>query len=200
MAAEELNKPDPKALEGEFANLIGKAGMLIDSTIVSVQGMISSVSSVTEQLIDGVNSTIKSEPLQEIIQNVNSVSGQLIEGVNTVSGQLFEGVNATINSQQVQDFGKMLKNLLDNINTTVSTGQVQNLFGNVSFGLGQLVNTVFAPVISGGCGEHQKKEVRQIPFTHTQESNPAGTAVQAAPAPAPAADQAPENQEKPAEG
>ncbi|NTU97127.1 MAG: chlorosome envelope protein H, partial [Chlorobiaceae bacterium] len=134
MAAEEINKPDTKAGEGEFANLIGNVGILLDSTIESVQGMINSVSSVTGQLIEGVNSTIKSEPLQEIIQNVNSVSGQLIEGVNSVSGQLFEGVNATINSQQVQEFGKMLKNLLDNLNTTVSSGQVQNLFSNVSFG------------------------------------------------------------------
>jgi chlorosome envelope protein H len=173
MAAEEINKPDQNAGQGDFANLIGNVGILLDSTIESVQGMISSVSSVTEQLIEGVNSTIKSEPLQEIIQNVNSVSGQLIEGVNNVSGQLFEGVNATINSQQVQEFGKMLKNLLENLNSTVSSGQVQNLFNNVSFGLGQLVNTVFAPVIGSGHDEHHKKEVKQIPFCgHTPEPKP----------------------------
>ncbi|NTW10654.1 MAG: chlorosome envelope protein H, partial [Chlorobiaceae bacterium] len=164
MAAEDINKPDQNAGDGEFANLIGNVGILLDSTIESVQGMINSVSSVTGQLIEGVNSTIKSEPLQEIIQNVNSVSGQLIEGVNTVSGQLFEGVNATINSQQVQEFGKMLKNLLDNLNSTVSSGQVQNLFSNVSFGLGQLVNTVFSPVMGACHDENHKKEVKQITF------------------------------------
>ncbi len=204
MAAEEINKPDPNSVEGEFANLIGKANMLIDSTIESVQGMISSVSSVTNQLIEGVNSTIKSEPLQEIIQNVNSVSGQLIEGVNTVSGQLMEGVNATINSQQVQEFGKMLKNLVENLNSTVSSGQVQNLFSNVSFGLGQLVNTVFSPVMGQGHDDHQKKEVKQIPFCHTPEPNPvdlaasvkkAAPAAPAAPEPAvaPAPEETPEN-------
>ncbi|NTV61320.1 MAG: chlorosome envelope protein H [Chlorobiaceae bacterium] len=186
MAAEEINKPDTKAGEGEFANLIGNVGILLDSTIESVQGMINSVSSVTGQLIEGVNSTIKSEPLQEIIQNVNSVSGQLIEGVNSVSGQLFEGVNATINSQQVQEFGKMLKNLLDNLNTTVSSGQVQNLFSNVSFGLGQLVNTVFSPVIGSGHDEHQKKEVKQIPFCgHAPEPKPQASAAPPAPPSAP---------------
>ncbi len=163
-------KTESNAGNGDFANLIGNVGVLLDSTIDTVQGMINSVSSVTGQLIEGVNSTIKSEPLQEIIQNVNTVSGQLIEGVNTVSGQLIEGVNATINSQQVQEFGKMLKNLVENVNSTVNSGQIQNLFNNVSFGLGQLMNNVFAPVMSGGHDEHQKKEVKQIPFcSHTPE-------------------------------
>ena len=95
MAAEELNKPAgaPKPAaptksesnvgNGDMANLIGNVGYLIDSTIESVQGIISSVSSATGQLIDGVTSTINSEPVQGIIHNVNTVSGQLIEGVTT---------------------------------------------------------------------------------------------------------------------
>ncbi|NTW83574.1 MAG: chlorosome envelope protein H [Chlorobiaceae bacterium] len=193
MAAEEIKKTgnspgqggsqnaESNAGNGDFANLIGNVGVLLDSTIDTVQGMINSVSSVTGQLIEGVNSTIKSEPLQEIIQNVNTVSGQLIEGVNTVSGQLIEGVNATINSQQVQDFSKMLKNLVENVNSTVNSGQIQNLFNNVSFGLGQLMNNVFMPVMSGGHDEHQKKEVKQIPFCgHAPE--PKSLAPAAAPA------------------
>ncbi len=182
MAADELNKPAaakpaPQASpasnvgNGDMANLIGNMGILIDSTIVSVQGMISSVSTATGQIIEGVTSTINSEPVKEIIHNVNSVSGQLIEGVT-----------ATLKSEQVQssvqELGKLWKNLLENLNSTVSTlnetvssGQVQHLFDNVSSGLGQLVSNVFSPGMGMGMGMHMgggderhKKEIKQIPF------------------------------------
>lgn len=178
MAADELNKPAAakpapqtspasNAGNGDMASLIGNMGVLIDSTIESVQGMISSVSTATGQIIEGVTSTINSEPVKEIIHNVNSVSGQLIEGVT-----------ATLKSEQVQssvqELGKLWKNLLENLNSTVSTlnetvssGQVQHLFDNVSSGLGQLVSNVFSP----GMGMHMsigdekhKKEIKQIPF------------------------------------
>ncbi|MGB8247807.1 MAG: chlorosome envelope protein H [Chlorobium sp.] len=191
MAAEELNKPAavkpaPKespasnAGNGDMASLIGNMGVLIDSTIESVQGMISSVSSATGQIIDGVTSTINSEPVKEIINNVNSVSGQLIEGVT-----------ATLKSEQVQssvqEIGKLWKNLLENLNATVSnlnatvsSGQVQNLFDNVSSGLGQLVNTVFSPgMYAAGSDERHKKEIKQIPF-----SQKPATPAEAVPAPA----------------
>ena len=180
MAAEELNKPAgaPKPAaptnpesnvgNGDMANLIGNVGYLIDSTIESVQGIISSVSSATGQLIDGVTSTINSEPVQGIIQNVNTVSGQLIEGVTSTTGQLIDGVTATINSEQVQssfqELGKLWKNLLENLNSTVSSGQVQNLFSNVSSGLGQLMNNIVSPGMQGGQDRH-RKEITQIHFS-----------------------------------
>ncbi|NMW18079.1 MAG: chlorosome envelope protein H [Chlorobiaceae bacterium] len=179
MAAEELNKPAgaPKKAtpitpetnvgNGDMANLIGNVGILIDSTIESVQGIISSVSSATGQLIEGVTSTINSEPVKGIINNVNSVSGQLIEGVTSTTGHLIEGVTATINSEQVQssflELGKLWKNLLENLNSTVSSGQVQNLFNNISSGLGQLVNNIVSPGIQTGQDRH-RKEITQIPF------------------------------------
>jgi len=172
MAAEELNKPAgaPKKAtpitpetnvgNGDMANLIGNVGILIDSTIESVQGIISSVSSATGQLIEGVTSTINSEPVKGIINNVNSVSGQLIEGVTSTTGHLIEGVTATINSEQVQssflELGKLWKNLLENLNSTVSSGQVQNLFNNISSGLGQLVNNIVSPGIQDRSGSAQK--------------------------------------------
>ncbi|MCF8382775.1 MAG: chlorosome envelope protein H [Chlorobium sp.] len=188
MAAEELNKPaavkpapqeNPasNAGNGDMASLIGNMGVLIDSTIESVQGMISSVSSATGQIIEGVTSTINSEPVKEIINNVNSVSGQLIEGVT-----------ATLKSEQVQssvqEIGKLWKNLLENLNATVSSlnatvssGQVQHLFDNVSAGLGQLVNTVFSPGMFPGAisDERHKKEIKQIPFSQ-KPAAPAETA------------------------
>ena len=179
MAAEELNKPAgaPKKAtpitpetnvgNGDMANLIGNVGILIDSTIESVQGIISSVSSATGQLIEGVTSTINSEPVKGIINNVNSVSGQLIEGVTSTTGHLIEGVTATINSEQVQssflELGKLWKNLLENLNSTVSSGQVQNLFNKISSGLGQLVNNIVSPGIQTGQDRH-RKEITQIPF------------------------------------
>ncbi|MBN1278407.1 MAG: chlorosome envelope protein H [Chlorobium sp.] len=178
MAAEELNKPATKPAaqqdtgsnvgNGDMANLIGNMGILIDSTIESVQGMISSVSSATGQIIEGVNSTINSEPVKKIFDNVNSVSGQLIEGVT-----------ATLKSEQVQtsvqEIGKLWKNLLESLNNTVSSvnetvssGQVQNLFENVSAGLGQLAGNIFSPgmgmMYSGG-EDKPKKEVKEIPFS-----------------------------------
>jgi chlorosome envelope protein H len=181
MASDELNKPatvkpapkdspDSNVGNGDMAHLIGNMGILIDSTIASVQDMISKVSSTTGQLIDGVNSTINSEPVKEIIHNVNSVSGQLIEGVNSVSGQLIEGVTATLKSEQVQssvqELGKLWTSLLENLNSTVSSDQVKSLFENVSSGLGQLAGNVFSP---GGMNismsdDKHKKEVKQIPF------------------------------------
>ena len=194
MAAEELNKPAgaPKPAaptksesnvgNGDLANLIGNVGYLIDSTIESVQGIISSVSSATGQLIDGVTSTINSEPVQGIIHNVNTVSGQLIEGVTSTTGQLIEGVTsttgqlidgvtATINSEQVQssfqELGKLWKNLLENLNSTVSSGQVQNLFANVNSGLGQLVNNIVSSGMPTGQDRH-RKEITQIPFSQKE--------------------------------
>ncbi|MEI6846844.1 MAG: chlorosome envelope protein H [Chlorobiaceae bacterium] len=167
--AEELNKPtglskpatqnkiETNVGNGDMANLIGNMGILIDSTIESVQGIITTVSSATGQLIEGVTSTINSEPVKGIINNVNTVSGQLIEGVAS-----------TLNSEQVQssfnELGKLWKNILVNLNATVSSNQVQNLFDNVSSGLGQLVANVFssAPKITGNDGP--KRTVTQIPF------------------------------------
>jgi len=185
--AEELNTPAgaPKPAvqkstesnvgNGDMANLIGNVGILIDSTIESVQGIITTVSSATEQLIDGVTTTIKSEPVQGIINNVNSVSGKLIDNVNTVSGQLIDGVTATLNSEQVQssfqELGKLFKNLLDNLNATVSTvssGQVQNLFDNVSAGLGQLVGNAMSSAKIGSSEDRHKKEVKEIHFTQKE--------------------------------
>jgi len=190
MAAEELNRAAETPLtasakstenivgKGDMANLIGNVGILIDSTIESVQGMISSVSSATGQLIEGVTSTINSEPVQEIIHNVNSVSGQLIEGVTSTTGQLIEGVTSTINSETVQssfqELGKLWKSLLENLNDTVSSGQVQNLFNNVSSGLGQLMNNIVIPGMPTGNADRQRKEIKQIPFSQ-KESLPAGT-------------------------
>ena len=164
MAAAELNKPagapKPSAPitpennvgNGDMANLIGNVGILIDSTIESVQGIISSVSSATGQLIEGVTSTINSEPVKGIINNVNSVSGQLIEGVTSTTGQLIDGVTATINSEQVQssfqELGKLWK----------------NLFNNISSGLGQLVNNIVSPGMPTG-QDRRKKEITQIHFS-----------------------------------
>lgn len=192
--AEELNKPAAKpapqqntsnnAGNGDMASLIGNMGVLIDSTIESVQGMITTVSTATGQIIEGVNSTINSDPVKKIIDNVNSVSGQLIEGVT-----------ATLKSEQVQssvqEIGKLWKNLLESlnatvssVNATVSSGQVQNLFENVSAGLGQLVNTVFSPGMHVPSGEH-KKEIKEIPFSQKPgvpaEVAPAAPASSAAP-------------------
>ena len=84
MAAEEIKKtagaiiPATQQSEessignGDIAQLIGKVGSLIDSTIESVQGMISSVSSTTGLLIDGVTSTINSESVQGMITSVST--------------------------------------------------------------------------------------------------------------------------------
>ena len=180
MAAEELNKPavapknqEPNVGNGDMANLIGNVGILIDSTIESVQGIINSVNSATGQLIEGVTSTINSEPVKGIINNVNSVSGQLIEGVTSTTGQLIEGVTATINSEQVQssfqELGKLWKNLIEKLNSTVSSGQVQNLFSNVNSGLGQLINNIVSPGAFSG-QDRQKKEVKQIHFSQKESA------------------------------
>lgn len=174
MATEETNKPSgstpqSNAGNGDMAHLIENMGVLIDSTIESVQGMITSVSSATGQIIEGVTSTINSEPVKEIIHNVNSVSGQLIEGVT-----------ATLKSEPVQnsfhELGKFWENLLVGLNSTVNSDQVKNVFENVSTGLGQLVSNVFSTTMpSFGFGEEKtKKIIKEIPLVSFKEhSEPA---------------------------
>jgi chlorosome envelope protein H len=198
MAAEEIKKPagalvpaSPKNPEsgvgnGDMAHLIGSMGNLIDSTIVSVQGIISSVSSATGQLFEGVSSTINSDSVQGMISSVSTATGQLIDGVtstinsepvkdilhnvNSATGQLIDGVAATLKSDpiqnSVQELGKLWTGLLENLNATVSSNQVQNLFDNVSTGLGQLMGNVFgAPGMSSGRENRQKKDVTEIRYT-----------------------------------
>ncbi|NTV05411.1 MAG: chlorosome envelope protein H [Chlorobiaceae bacterium] len=198
MAAEEINKPAGSLQQaspnnqgsgvgnGDMAHLIGSMGSLIDSTIVSVQGIISSVSSATGQLIEGVSSTINSDSVQGMINSVGTATGQLIDGVtstinsepvkdilhnvNSATGQLIEGVTATLKSDPIQnsvhEFGKLWTGLLENLNTTVSSNQVQNLFENVSSGLGQLVGNVFsAPGMPSGRENRHKKDVTEIRYT-----------------------------------
>ncbi|HWR01933.1 MAG TPA: chlorosome envelope protein H [Chlorobaculum sp.] len=200
MATEETNKPagtsqpagaapSSNVGNGDMAHLIGNVGLIIDSTIESVQGIISSVSSATGQLLEGVTTTINSEPVKEIIQNVNTVSGQLIENVNNVSGQLIEGVTATLKSEPVQnsfnELGKFWEGLISNLNSTVNSDQVKNLFDNVSDGLNQLAGTVFSqgkppsfmPV------DERKKHPQEIHMISSKDAAaPAAPAVQAAPA------------------
>ncbi|NTW69085.1 MAG: chlorosome envelope protein H [Chlorobiaceae bacterium] len=200
--AEELNKPAgaPKPAvqkspesnvgNGDMANLIGNVGILIDSTIESVQGIITSVSSATGQLIEGVSSTINSDSVQGMITSVSTATGQLIDGVtstinsepvkdilqnvNSVSGQLIDGVTATLKSDQIQnsfqELGKLWTGLLENLNSTVasvSSGNVQSLFDNVSAGLGQLVGNVMSTTKIGGTDD-RKREVKEIHFTQKE--------------------------------
>ncbi len=171
MATEEIKKPAgslvPTAQQdqevtvgnGDIAHLIGSVGSLIDSTIESVQGMISSVSNATGQLIDGVSSTINSESVQGMISSVSTATGQLIDGVTS-----------TINSDQIQNsfqgLGKLWNGLIETLNNTVSSNQVQNLFDNVSSGLGQLMDNVFAaPGMPTGRENRPKKDVTEIRYT-----------------------------------
>jgi chlorosome envelope protein H len=198
MAAEEINKSagtlkpaSQKNTEsgvgnGDMAHLIGSVGNLIDSTIESVQGIISSVSTATGQLIDGVSSTINSQSVQGMISSVSTATGQLIDGVtstinsepvkdilhnvNSATGQLIEGVTATLKSDPIQnsfnEFGKLWTGLLENLNATVSSNQVQNLFDNVNSGLGQLMGNVFTvPGMPSGRDNRHKKDITEIHFT-----------------------------------
>jgi chlorosome envelope protein H len=177
MATEEQNKPaaapNPaqgasasNAGNGDMAHLIGNMGILIDSAVESVQGVISTVSTATGQLIEGVTTTINSEPVKEMLQNVNTATGQLIEGVT-----------ATLKSDQVQhsfqELGKFWDGLISNLNETVNTGQVKNLFENVSTGMSQLVSNVFSSAMPPSFMpslEEKKKHIQQIHFVSPKES------------------------------
>lgn len=208
MATEEINNPAgaPKPAagaqqsnvgNGDMAHLIGNVGLIIDSTIESVQGMISSVSSATGQLIEGVTTTINSDPVKEIIQNVNTVSGQLIENVNTVSGQLIENVTATLKSEPIQnsfnELGKFWAGLISNLNSTVNSDQVKNLFDNVSAGMNQLAGNIFSPGMPPSFMpiDDRKKHVQEIHMISPKEAPAAAPAPAPTPAPAPAPAPAP---------
>ncbi len=199
MAIEEQNKPaaapktapaapESNAGNGDMAHLIGNVGILIDSAVESVQGVISTVSTATGQLIEGVTTTINSEPVKEILHNVNSATGQLIEGVT-----------ATLNSEPVQnsfhELGKFWEGLISNLNSTVNSNQVKNLFDNVSAGMSQLVGNVFSSAIPPAflsSSDEKKKQVQQIHFTSPKESAaPVKIEAPAAPAAVPAVPVAP---------
>jgi len=220
MANEETSKPaagapapapkpaapaqETNAGNGDMANLIGNMGILIDSTIESVQGMINTVSSATGQIVDGVTTTINSDQVKGIIDNVNSVSGQLIEGVTN-----------TLNSEQLQnsfnELGKFWAGMISNLNSTVNSDQVKDLFDNVSSGINQLTGMVFSqgmqpPFMGGGASSDEpRKQAREIPVTHavakapTPASAPAAKPVPATPAPQnkPAAKPQPASGKKP---
>ncbi|NTW51724.1 MAG: chlorosome envelope protein H [Chlorobiaceae bacterium] len=206
MATEEINNPagapKPAAASqpsnvgnGDMAHLIGNVGIIIDSTIESVQGMLNSVSSATGQLIEGVTTTINSEPVKEIIQNVNTVSGQLIENVNTVSGQLIEGVTTTLKSEPIQksfnELGKFWEGLISNLNSTVNSDQVKNLFDNVSAGMNQLVGTAFSPGMPPSFMpiDERKKHPQEIHMISSKDAHASAPVAPPAPpvTPAPAA-------------
>jgi chlorosome envelope protein H len=190
MATEEQNKPftapkpataapESNAGNGDMAHLIGNVGILIDSAVESVQGVISTVSTATGQLIEGVTTTINSEPVKEILHNVNSATGQLIEGVT-----------ATLNSEPVQnsfhELGKFWEGLISNLNSTVNSDQVKNLFDNVSSGMSQLAGNIFSsamPPVFLGSSEDKKKHVQQIHFVSPKDT-PAPVKVDAPAAPA----------------
>ncbi|NTU57810.1 MAG: chlorosome envelope protein H [Chlorobiaceae bacterium] len=193
MATEEITKPAAEAPKpaaaaqqsnvgnGDMAHLIGNVGLIIDSTIESVQGMLNSVSSATEQIIEGVTTTINSEPVKEIIQNVNTVSGQLIENVT-----------ATLKSEPIQnsfnELGKFWEGLISNLNTTVNSGQVKNLFDNVSAGMNQLVGTVFSPAAHPSFMpiDERKKHPQEIHMISSKDAHATAPTAPAPPVAAPA--------------
>ena len=174
--------PQTNAGNGDLAHLIGDMGILIDSTIESVQGMINTVSSATNQIMDEVSTTINSDQVKGIIDNVNSVSDQLIEGVTN-----------TLNSEQLQnsfnELGKFWAGMISNLNSTVNSNQVKDLFDNVSAGINQLTGMVFSqgmqpPFMMGsGSNDEPRKQAKEIPVTHT--------AAKSASAPAPSVQQKP---------
>jgi chlorosome envelope protein H len=190
MATEEQNQPvaaqkpaaaapQSNAGNGDMAHLIGNVGILIDSAVESVQGVISSVSTATGQIIEGVTTTINSEPVKEIINNVNTATGQIIEGVT-----------ATLKSDQVknsfQELGKFWGGLISNLNATVNSDQVKNLFDNVSTGMNQLVGNVFSsampPVFFSNSPDDKKKQVQEIHFSGPKET-PAPAKTESLPTP-----------------
>jgi len=209
MAIEETNKlaagaPKPAAGaqesnvgNGDMAHLIGNMGILIDSTIETVQGMLSNVSTATGQIVEGVTATVNSDTVKGIINNVSTATGQIIEGVsttinsdqvkgiidnvNSVSGQLIEGVTNTLKSETIQnsfnELGKFWTGMISNLNSTVNTDQVKNLFDNVSAGINQLAGSIFSqgmpPVFMGGGSDEKRKLVQQIPMVRSSEAKPA---------------------------
>jgi chlorosome envelope protein H len=216
MATEETNKPvagapDSNVGNGDMAHLIGNMGILIDSTIETVQEVLSNVSTATGQIVEGVTATVNSDAVKGIISNVSTATNQLIEGVtttvnsdavkgiinnvNSVSGQIIEGVTSTLKSEQLQnsfnELGKFWSGVISNLNETVSSNQVKNLFDNVSAGINQLAGGIFPqgmpPMFMGSGSEEKRKVVQQIPMTHATAkpaAEPAPAPVPAAPAPA----------------
>ena len=165
MAAEELkqlagavvpvssNNTDTGVGNGDMALLIGSMGSLIDSAIVSVQEIITTVSSVTGQLIEGVSSTINSEPVQGMISSVGSATGQLIEGVSsTITVESVQGVISSVSSatgQLIDGVSSATGQLIDGVTSTINSEPVREMFNNITSVPGQLIDGVTSTIASG---------------------------------------------------
>ncbi|MEI7695251.1 MAG: chlorosome envelope protein H [Chlorobium sp.] len=175
MAAEELSNPagTPASLKdtetgagnGDMAQLIGSMGSLIDSTIVSVQEAISSVSSTTGQIIEGVSATIQSEPVQGVINSVSTVTGQLINGVtSTINAESIQGVFNSVSSATGQ--------LIDGVAATINSQPVQEIINNVSSVSGQVIDGV------SGLGQNSFQDLGKLWTSLLENMNAAGSANQ----------------------
>lgn len=123
---------------GDIAHLIGNVGILIDSTIESVQDMISSAGSATGQIIGDVTSNINSDTVKDTFESVQG----MITTVSTSTGQFIEGVTSTINSDAVKEtiesvqemistVGSATGQIIDGVTATFQSEPVQNSFNEL---------------------------------------------------------------------
>ncbi|MCW8819581.1 MAG: hypothetical protein OQK61_04625 [Ignavibacteriaceae bacterium] len=142
----------------DFPTLFENIGLLIDSSIGSIAGMIDSANSVTKQVSENITLTANSDAVKGIVDNIGSLSQNVIQGVND-----------TLNSEQLKktfdELGKLATSVLDSAGSVANSEQAQNLFTTVNTGLNQLLQTIVSPVQSGAAAMQAKKAI-EIPFCH----------------------------------
>lgn len=178
--AEELNKPagTPEAASqkqetppasgqkkvGDVPFLFENIGVLVESTLGSVSGMLASATTVTRQVVENIDVTMNSDTVQGLVKNIGTVSENVIGSVNSTLGS--EQLKNTI-----EGLGNLASGLVKTAESVVTSDQAKDLFQIVSDGLNQLASAIVTPVQALGHKEHQKKPV-EIPFCHKTPCEP----------------------------
>ena len=150
----------------DFPTLFGNIGILIDSSIESITGVIDSANSVTKQVSENITLTVNSDTVKGVVDTIGSLSQNVIQGVND-----------TLNSEQLKktfdELGNLAGTVIDSAGSVARSEQAQNLFNTISSGLNQLLQTIINPSQSGVAGMQAKKAV-EIPFCHKTPCEPSG--------------------------
>ncbi len=149
---------------GDVPFLFENIGILVESTLGSVSGMLASATTVTRQVVENIDVTMNSETVQGLVKNIGTVSENIIGSVNSTLGS--EQLKNTIES-----LGNLAGDLVKTAESVVTSDQARDLFQTVSDGLNQLASAIVAPVKTLTYKENQKKPV-EIPFCHKTPREP----------------------------
>ncbi len=157
--------PPPSQDAGvDIPGLLQNIGLLIESTIDSVTGMLASATSVTRQTVENIGVTMNSDTVQEVVKTIGKTSENVVGNVNAA-------LSSRELNNAISEIGNLAENLVKTVESVATSEQTQNLFNTIATGLNQLAATVVSPVQAITHKADHKKPV-EIPFCHKTPSEP----------------------------